>query len=68
MAASPRSVWQWLGCALVLALVGSAHADVLELDNGQRVTGDLKETTADKIVVEIQGRRVSYERARVRAI
>ena len=68
MAASPRSVWLWLGCALVLALTGGAYADVLELDNGQRVTGDLKETTADKIVVEIQGRLVSYERARVRAI
>jgi hypothetical protein len=68
MAACPRFVWYGLGCALLLALASAAHADVLELDNGQRVTGDLKETTADKIVIEIQGRLVSYERARVRAI
>ncbi len=68
MAASPRSVWHWLACALVLGLAGVAPADELELDNGQRVTGDLKETTADRIVIEIQGRLVSYERARVRAI
>ena len=63
-----RSVWRWLGCAIVLALVGTANADVLELDTGERVTGELKETSGDKVVVEVQGRLISYERARVRAI
>ena len=63
-----RSARRWLGGALVLALAGVAHADVLELDTGERVTGELRETSADKVIVEVQGRLVSYDRARVRAI
>jgi hypothetical protein len=53
---------------MVLALAGTAYADVVELDTGERVTGDLKEASLDKVVVEVQGRLVSYDRARVRAI
>jgi hypothetical protein len=68
MSVVPRSAWRCLGCALVLSLAGAAHADVLELDNGERVTGELKETSADRIVIEVNGRPISYERARVRAI
>ncbi len=68
MAGLPRSMWRWLGCALVLSLAATAYADELELDTGERVTGELKETTADTVVIEVQGRPVSYERARVRAI
>jgi hypothetical protein len=33
----------WIGCAMVLALAGTAYADVVELDTDERVTGDLKE-------------------------
>jgi len=50
---------------MVLALAGTAYADVVELDTGERVTGDLKEASLDKVVVEVQGRLVSYDRARV---
>jgi hypothetical protein len=63
-----RSAWRWLGGAMVVALAGTAHADVLELDTGERVTGELREASADKVIVEVQGRLISYDRARVRAI
>jgi hypothetical protein len=59
---------RWIGYAMLLALASTAYADVVELDTGERVTGDLKETSLDKVVVEVQGRLVSYDRARVRAI
>lgn len=67
-AAVVRFMRRWIGCAMVLTLAGTAYADVVELDTGERVTGDLKEASLDKVVVEVQGRLVSYDRARVRAI
>src|SRR5262245_28470753 len=63
-----RFMRRWIGSAMVLALASTAYADVVELDTGERVTGDVRETSPDKVVVEVQGRLVSYDRARVRAI
>lgn len=63
-----RSRWRRLGCAIVLALSSAAHADVVELNTGERITGELKETTPEKVIVAVQGRLVSYDRNHVRAI
>jgi hypothetical protein len=68
IAALTRFTRRCLGCAVVFALAGAAHADVVELDTGERVTGELKETSPEKVIIEVQGRLISYERARVRAI
>src|SRR5262249_62040298 len=67
-APTTRSVWQWLACALVLAMPGGVLADVLEPGNGQRGTRDLRGTTPHQNRVQIPGRLVSYQRARPRAL
>lgn len=63
-----RFAWHWVGGALVLAFASVAHADVVELDTGERVTGDLKEANLEKVIIDVKGRLTSYDRARVRAI
>jgi hypothetical protein len=63
-----RGVGRAVVWALVLVAAAAADADVLELDTGERITGELREAGRDSIVFESGGHAVTYERARVRAI
>ncbi len=67
------SVTNMIRCALatsfillLMALVASAH--VVELKNGQRIEGNLKVATSDRIVVEVGGQDIILQADRVRAI
>ena len=57
------------GAAMILLLVTAlrASADVVELKTGETVQGVLKEVTGTKVVIEVGGQSITFDRAKVRA-
>ena len=58
----------------ILAILGSltvplgAHADVIELTNGERIVGKVKDATPTGVVIQVRGKDVRIPQARVRSI
>src|SRR5205814_7701010 len=58
----------------ILAILGSltvplgAHADVIELTNGERIVGKIKDATPTGVVIQVRGKDVRIPQARVRSI
>lgn len=53
---------------LVGFLAASAYADVIELKNGQRIEGSLKQADQSTVTVEVGGQLVTFKTEQVRAI
>src|SRR2546423_6594327 len=57
-----------LALVCVLAAPLTAHADVVELTNGVRIVGKVKEATAASVVLEVHGKEVRIRPDRVRSM
>jgi hypothetical protein len=57
------------GAAMIFVLVSPlrASADVVELKTGETVQGVLKEVNETKVVIEVGGQSITFDRAKVRA-
>jgi hypothetical protein len=55
-------------CALLIAPIGTAHADVIDLTNGQRMEGRIVREEADTVVILVDGAEWSLSRAKIRTI
>lgn len=66
-----RRIWNRTSRAaslMVLIAALPARADVVELQNGQRVEGTLKQATPTSVSVEVGGQTITFEGEKVRAI
>src|SRR2546423_14198924 len=65
---------RFLAILAILAILGSltvplgAHADVIELTNGERIVGKVKDATPTGVVIQVRGKDVRIPQARVRSI
>jgi hypothetical protein len=57
-----------VGCLASLAFATDVLGDAVELSSGERLTGRVTQVTIDTVVLEAEGRTISLERGRVRAI
>ncbi len=57
-----------LGCTLSLFAAAVALADVVELKTGERVEGTFKQGNQTRIMIQVGGQTITFERAKVRAI
>jgi hypothetical protein len=68
MPAVPRLWLILLIAALFLSVGAVSHADVVELKNGQRVEGMLKQATPTAVTIEVGGQTIRFDVNKVRAI
>ena len=46
----------------------AAHADTLFLTNGNQIAGKIDDANADPVVLEIQGGKISFDRAEIQSL
>ena len=57
-----------LAAASLIAVAVPVYADVVELKNGQRIEGTLRQATPASVSIDVGGQTMSIEGTRVRAI